>query len=123
MLRGNWMLVPILLGVAAPLAAKPGPLATLTLGRYICEHPAAPETQTAVTDPAASFEVTTASRYIAADGTRGTYLLLGDTIAMTSGSLTATKLVRLREGFLRVLDGDGVPGPVRCVLSRDLNPR
>ena len=117
------MMVAILLGVAAPLAAKPGPLATLTLGRYICERPAAPETQSAVTDPAVSFEVTTASRYIAADGIRGTYLFTGDTIEMTSGSLTATKLVRLREGFLRVLGNDGVPGPTRCVLSRDLNAR
>ena len=117
------MMVAILLGVAAPLAAKPGPLATLTLGRYICERPAAPETQSAVTDPAVSFEVTTASRYIAADGIRGTYLFTGDTIEMTSGSLTATKLVRLREGFLRVLDTNGVPGPTRCVLSRDLNAR
>lgn len=115
------MLGAIALAAAVPLAAKPGPLSTLTLGRYICEHPAAPETQSAVADPEASFEVITASRYIAPDGSRGTYLFTGDTIAMTSGALTDTKLVRLREGFLRVLGADGVPGPTRCVLDRGLN--
>lgn len=119
MLRGYWMLVPVLLGASAPLAAKPGPLATLSLGHYLCEHPAAPETQAAISDPRASFEITTASRYVAADGTRGTYLFTGDTIEMTSGSLTTTRLVRLRQGFLRVLSADGVPGPIRCVLTRD----
>ena len=119
-MRGRYtILVLIALGAAAPLAAKPGPLATLTLGHYVCEHPAAPETQAAVTDPQASFEITTASRYVAADGSRGTYLFTGDTIEMTSGSLTTTKLVRLREGFLRVLGSNGVPGPTRCVLTRE----
>lgn len=117
------LLVPLLLGAAMPLAADPGPLATLTLGLYVCERPAAPEIQPAVIEPAASFEVTTASRYIAADGTRGTYLFTGDKITMTSGSLSGTKLVRLREGFLRVLNLDGDAGPVRCVLRRNLDTR
>ena len=104
---------------AAPLAAKPGPIATLTLGRYVCERPAEPGSQVAVTDAAASFAVTTASRYVASDGTRGTYLLTGDTVEMTSGTLAGTRLVRLRENFLRVLGNDGDPGPTRCVLSRN----
>lgn len=100
------------------LAARPGPIATLTLGRYVCERPAEPGSQAAVTDPDASFAVTTASRYVAPDGTRGTYLLTGDTVEMTSGSLAGTRLVRLRESFLRVLDADGSPGKTRCILSR-----
>lgn len=118
MLRRALPLVLMTFCAAAPLAAKPGPIATLTLGRYVCERPAEPATQTAVTDPAASFAVTTASRYIASDGTRGTYLLTGDTVEMTSGTLAGTRLVRLRESFLRVLGSDGVAGPTRCVLSR-----
>ena len=108
----------IVLLAATPLSAKSGPIATLTLGRYVCERPAEPGTQTAVTDAAASFAVTTASRYVASDGTRGTYLLTGDTVEMTSGTLAGTRLVRLRESFLRVLGSDGVAGPTRCVLSR-----
>ena len=118
MVRGYLLLVPIVLGAAAPLVAKPGPLGTLTLGRYVCERPTAPGSQVAVTDTAASFAVTTASRYVAADGTLGTYLFTGDTVEMTSGALTGTRLVRLRESFLRVLGADGVPGPTRCVLNR-----
>lgn len=118
MVRACSILVPIVLGTAAPLAAKPGPLGTLTLGRYVCERPAMAGSQAAVTDTEASFAVTTASRYVAADGTRGTYLFTGDTVEMTSGPLTGTRLVRLRESFLRVLGADGVPGPTRCVLSR-----
>lgn len=109
----------VTLCAGAPLSAKPGPIATLTLGRYVCERPAEPGSQVAVTDAAASFAVTTASRYVASDGTRGTYLLTGDTVEMTSGTLTGTRLVRLRENFLRVLGNDGDPGPTRCVLSRN----
>ena len=118
LVRRVLFLIPLLLLAAGPLAARPGPLATLTLGRYICERPAEPGTLLAVTDAAASFAVTTASRYVAADGTRGTYLLTGDTVEMTSGMLVGTRLVRLRQSFLRVLEADGVPGPTRCVLSR-----
>ena len=111
-------LIPLLLSAAGPLAARPGPISTLTLGRYICEQPVDPGSQTAVTDAAASFAVTTASRYVAADGTRGTYLLMGNEVEMTSGPLAGTRLVRLRESFLRVIGADGEPGPTRCVLSR-----
>ncbi len=123
MVRDYLMLVPIVLCAAAPLAAKPGPLATLMLGHYICERPTAPGSQAAVTDPAASFEVTTASRYVATDGTRGTYLLTGDTVEMTSGVLTGTRLIRLHESFLRVLGPDGIPSRTRCVLSRSADPQ
>ena len=118
MIRRSLPLLFIALFAATPLAAKPGPIATLALGRYVCERPAEPGAQVAVTDAAASFAVTTASRYVAADGTRGTYLLTGDTVEMTSGTLAGTRLVRLRESFLRVLGNDGAPGPTRCVLSR-----
>ena len=118
MVRRVLFLIPLLLCATGPLAAKPGPLATLTLGRYICERPADPGSQTAVIDAAASFAVTTASRYVAADGTRGTYLFTGNEVEMTSGMLTGTRLVRLRESFLRVIGTDGEPGPTRCILSR-----
>ncbi len=118
MVRRGLVLVSMTLGVTAPLAAAPGPLSTLTLGRYVCERPGEAGSQLAVTDPAASFAVTTASRYIAADGARGTYLLAGNTIEMTSGPLAGTRLVRLRGNFLRVLGSDGAAGPTRCVLSR-----
>ena len=118
MVRRALVLVPIALCAAGPVGAGTGPLSTLTLGRYVCERPAEPGSQVAVTDPQASFAVTTASRYVASDSNRGTYLLTGNTIEMTSGPLFGTRLVRLRGSFLRVLGPDGAPGPTRCVLSR-----
>ena len=118
MLRRVLPLFVMTLCAAGPLAARPGPMSTLTLGRYVCERPAEPGSQAAVTDAAASFAVTTASRYVASDGTRGTYLLMGNEVEMTSGPLAGTRLVRLRESFLRVIGANGEPGPTRCVLSR-----
>ncbi|MCA1661912.1 MAG: hypothetical protein LC648_07045 [Novosphingobium sp.] len=104
-------------GAIAPSAS--GRLMTLALGRYQCERPALPGQPGAIADRAASFAVTSSSRYIAADGSRGTYLFTGDTVTMTSGPLAGTRLVRLRQSFLRKLEADGVPGEVRCVLSRN----
>jgi hypothetical protein len=113
-------------GSAATLAAAPletpgpaaGRLMTLTLGRYQCERPGPPGQPGGVSDVAASFAVTSSSRYVAADGTRGTYLFTGDTVTMTSGPLAGTRLVRVRQSFLRRIEDGGVPGEVRCVLSR-----
>lgn len=102
--------------IAAPApAASGGPLATLMLGRYECERPGEPA-GAPVAEPDWSFSVITSSRYRAGSG-EGTYLLTGKTVAMTSGPLNGTRLVRLRGGFLRVMQ-DGKPGPVRCVLAR-----
>jgi len=106
------------MGAALPPAASNGRLMTLTVGRYQCERPGAQGGQAIERDPAASFAVVTSSRYVAADGTRGTYLFTGDTVTMTSGPLAGTRLVRIRESFLRRLEANGLPGEMRCVLSR-----
>lgn len=118
MVRQMFSFVVLSLYASGPLAAHPGPISTLTLGRYVCERPAEPPSQAAVTDTAASFAITTASRYAASDGTRGTYLLTGDMVEMTSGTLAGMRLMRVRESFLRVVEANGGPGKTRCVLSR-----
>ncbi len=110
------ILVLILFLAASPaLAATGGPLGTLMLGRYECERPG-PPAEPGVPEPEWNFAVQTSSRYVAGSG-EGTYLLTGDTVTMTSGPLNGTKLVRLRGGFLRVME-NGESGPVRCVLAR-----
>src|ERR1043165_7209592 len=104
---------------AAPGGGVPpsaGRLMTLTLGRYQCERPAPPGQAGGIAEPAASFGVTSPSRHAGADGSRGTYLFTGDLVTMTSGPLSGTRLVRIRESFLRRLEADGVPGDMRCVL-------
>jgi len=102
----------------ASLGPAAGRLMTLTLGSYQCERPGVPGEPGGVSDPAASFAVTSSSRYVAGDGTRGTYLFTGDTVTMTSGPLAGMRLVRLRGSFLRRIEANGVPGDLRCVLSR-----
>lgn len=91
---------------------------TLTIGRYECERPAPPGQAGGIPDAAASFSVKTSSRYAAADGATGTYLFTGDTITMTSGPLRGTRLVRIRESFLRRIEANGLPGDTRCILRR-----
>ena len=110
--------VLLLAVLAVPASADTGPIRTLMLGHYDCERPGAAGSQAFVPDRAASFSVTNASRYRAADGTTGTYLMTGGTVTMTSGPLAGTRLVRVRPAFLRRIEPDGVPGPLRCVLSR-----
>jgi hypothetical protein len=116
-MRGAAALLAIAVA-ATSAAAQTGPLRTLMPGRYDCERPGPPGSQLFERDADASFEVTSASRYIAGSGAIGTYLMTGGTIVMTSGPLAGTRLVRIRPAFLRRLEGDGSPGRVRCVLSR-----
>src|SRR5436190_17867106 len=111
------------LALAAPLAAQDaavsqskGRLMTLTLGRYECERPAPAAQPGGVPEPQTSFVVTSSSRYVAPGGVKGTYLFTGDTITMTSGPLAGTRLVRIRQSFLRRIESNGLPGEVRCIL-------
>lgn len=109
--------LPLLAIAAAPPPAS-GPLMTLTIGRYDCEQPGDAGSQATVAARDVSFAVTSSSRYIAADGRKGTYLFTGDTVTMTSGPLAGMRLVRIRESFLRRIEANGLPGDLRCILSR-----
>ena len=104
-------------------AASGGPIGTLMLGRYDCELPGNAGGAAAYRDPQASFTVVTASRYLAGQAMAGTYLLRGDTVTMTSGPLTGTRLLRRNGKFLRQIDADGAPGALRCVLARESDLR
>jgi hypothetical protein len=115
----RFLFLPLLLSiVAGPATAQQGPLRTLMVGSYVCERPAAYGGQVVEPEPAASFAVINASSYVASDGKTGTYLMTGGTVTMTSGPLAGTRLVRVRPAFLRRIEANGVPGPLRCVLSR-----
>jgi len=104
---------------AAPAAAQMGGLlGMLMIGRYDCELPGSAGDVLRRPQPAASFTIVSATRYVAAGGLVGTYLRTGRTVTMTSGPLAGTRLVIVRPAFLRRLDRDGEPGPLRCVLSR-----
>lgn len=70
---------------AVPAAAVPGgEIGTLAQGPWTCETPG-DALALPVPLPALSFRIVPDSSYLAPDGTRGTYLLLGDVLRMTSG--------------------------------------
>lgn len=101
--------------VAAPaLAAPGGEIGTLQQGSYVCELPGD------ATGPAghrvddAGFTVVNASSYTTARG-RGTYLLTGDQVMMTSGPKRGERYVRVSPGFLRLAGPDGKASDLRCV--------
>ena len=106
------------LGGSAAAATGPGPIGTLMTGRYECELPGSAADTLRRPEASTSFTIASSSRYVAADGSVGTYLRTGDVVTMTSGPLAGTRLVVLRPAFLRRLEADGRPGTLRCVLSR-----
>ena len=101
--------------VAAPAFAAPGgPIGTLPLGVYRCELPGDAAGPVGVRVAKEDFTIANASSY-AAEGGRGTYLLTGDVLAMTSGPKAGQRFRRLSDGFLRRIEPDGSDGPLRCV--------
>ena len=100
-----------------PAHAVPGgEIGTLPLGRYVCERPgyvAGPSRHPA---PEEDFTVVGASSY-RTGGVRGSYLLTGKTVVMTSGPHEGKRYVRQSHGFLRLIGPDGQPGTLRCVLE------
>ena len=106
---------------AAPKSDMPQPvpgglIGTLPQGKYTCELPG--NAGGPVRVPAADFDFTVilGSSY-RANGERGSYLLTGDLVQMTSGKLAGLKLHRVSDGFLRRVDASGRDGAMRCVLA------
>lgn len=107
----------LLIAAAAPAEAAPGGrLATLPLGEYVCETPGGAWGPAGILMPEAGFRIETNSTYRAADGHRGTYLLTGRLLAMTSGPHQGEHYFRQSRGFLRLLDASGRMTRLRCVL-------
>ncbi|MEW9855458.1 hypothetical protein [Novosphingobium sp. M1R2S20] len=106
---------------AAPPPPVPGGLIdTLPLGKYTCELPG--DAGGPVRVPAEEFDFTVihGSSYRTA-GMRGSYLLTGDLVTMTSGKLKGMKLHRISSGFLRRVDAAGRDDELRCVLATPAN--
>ncbi len=111
------LVIAALVAVPAPtLAAPGGQIGMLRPGSYVCELPG--DAAGAVGHPVASesFTIIDAKSYVV--GTeRGTYLLLGDALTMTSGPKRGQTFHRLTTGFLRRTEG-GVDTALRCVRGR-----
>ena len=109
-------ILPLLAVLAAgpALAAPGGPITTLQLGTFVCELPGDATGPVGVRVPAHDFSITNASSY-AANGGRGSYLLTGDTVVMTSGPRKGQRFHRISASFLRIMGPDGSDSPLRCI--------
>lgn len=100
-------------GTAAP-GAPGGPIDRLPLGEYVCEMPGDATGPAGIHLPEQSFSVLNASTYATPQG-RGTYLLTGNLLVMTSGPKRGQRFHRLSQNFLREIGRNGADGPMRCV--------
>ena len=109
-------ILPLLAALAAgaAIAAPGGPIATLQLGTYVCELPGDATGPAGLRVPDQDFAIINASSYASAGG-RGSYLLTGDTVAVTSGPKKGQRFTRISNSFLRLIDANGTDSPLRCI--------
>ena len=111
--------ISALLAGATALAILPAPataqgqIDTVMRGSYECALPGSAAGRAGVPQPDESFTIATASTY-EKNGQRGTYLVQGDRMTMTSGPLRGSSYERMRGGFLRKVE-NGSAGRLRCV--------
>jgi hypothetical protein len=107
--------LPLLLTLAAPALAVPGgPIGQIPPGNFLCELPGDATGAVGLRVPDEDFVVVNANTYRTAKG-RGTYLLTGDLLALTSGPKNGEKFRLISYNFFRKLGADGQEGSLRCV--------
>jgi len=108
-------IAPLLLAMTAPAMAVPGgPIGQIPPGNFLCEMPGEATGPVGLRVPDEDFAVINANTYRTIKG-RGTYLLTGDQLVMTSGPKNGEKFHRISDSFLRKLGADGQDGVLRCV--------
>lgn len=109
-------ILPLLAALASgpALAAPGGPIATLQLGTYVCELPGDATGPAGLRVPDQDFSIINASSYATGSG-RGSYLLTGNTVAVTSGPKKGQRFHRVSSSFLRLMAANGADGPLRCI--------
>jgi uncharacterized cupin superfamily protein len=103
-----------LLATGPALAAPGGPITTLEPGRYVCELPGDATGPAGLRQDDESFVVLNATSYTAPGG-RGTYLVTGDMVTITSGPKNGQQFRRISDNFLRRIGPDGQESVLRCV--------
>lgn len=114
-------LLALFLALAAPGiadAAPGGAMRVLLKGYWACEA-GGDATSPPRPMPQDSFRVIADSSYVLADGTAGTYLLLGQDVVMTSGPFHARRYALVGQGMLHPIDAQGNRGEERCVHQRN----
>lgn len=104
-----------LLMLAGPALAVPGgPISQLSPGAYQCEQPGDAAGAVGLRVAEEDFFIVNANTYQTAGG-RGTYLLTGNVLEMTSGPKLGQRFHRINNSFLRRLDASGADTTLRCV--------
>lgn len=96
------------------MAVPGGPIGELSPGNYQCEQPGDAAGAVGLRVLGEDFSIVNANTYRTAEG-RGTYLLTGNTLAMTSGPKAGQQFHRINNSFLRKLDASGGDTTLRCV--------
>lgn len=99
---------------AAAFAVPGGPIDVLAPAAYQCEMPGDATGPAGYRVPAEDFNIVNSNTYYTAQG-RGTYLLTGDLLVLTSGPKRGNKFNRISDNFLRKLGSDGKDSALRCV--------
>jgi hypothetical protein len=109
------LLTIALLATGPALAAPGGPIDSLTPGRYVCELPGDATGPAGLRQDDETFVVLNASSYETLSGGRGTYLLTGGVVTITSGPKNGQRFRRISDNFLRRIGPDGQDSALRCV--------
>ena len=109
-------LLPALVVAAsgAALAVPGGPIDVLAPAAYACEMPGDATNAAGYRVDAESFAIANSTSYFTPEG-RGTYLLTGDDLLLTSGPKKGNRYRRISDNFLRKLGPDGKETELRCV--------
>jgi len=113
----SWSVAALLLpgmAMAAPPPVPGGTLATLTIGRYVCELPGDAMGESGIHQPDEDLEVLHASTYLTSHG-RGTYLMWRTHVEITSGPKKGQVFRQVTPNMLRRLNADGSEGKLRCI--------
>jgi hypothetical protein len=99
---------------AAAIAVPGGLIGVLAPAAYACEMPGDATSAAGYRVDAENFTIANSNSYSNAKG-RGTYLLTGDLLVLTSGPKRGQKFRRISDNFLRKLGPDGKVTALRCV--------
>ncbi len=114
------MAMALVIASPAPATAKAarggldGPISTLHRGDYLCEEDGDALGEAGIHQPTEDFTVLHDSVYRSTAG-RGSYLLTGKLVVMTSGPKRGERYHSLSDGFLRRLAPDGTESTLRCI--------
>ncbi|MBN8500462.1 MAG: hypothetical protein J0M19_04870 [Sphingomonadales bacterium] len=114
MYRSAVIAVVLTFAASTALAVPGGPIDTLLPASYVCEMPGDATAAAGYRVPGEDFSISNSTSYATPEG-RGTYLLIGDRLTLTSGPKKGNKYHRISDSFLRKLGPDDEDTALRCV--------